>query len=201
MVIDTQATPVMAQDVIRRIREVTDKPIRYVVMSHYHAVRVLGATALRARAHHRQPRHLRPHRRARRAGHEERDRALSASVPRGGVGAGADVADARVREAAHAVARHAAGRDPAARARPHQGRHGGVAAAGADPVLRRPRGVRRHAVHGRRLPRGLAGHARCDRRAVARASSSPGAVQRCRIPRSRPGIDGTRPSSPRCTTR
>ena len=45
MVIDTQATPVMAQDVIRRIREVTDKPIRYVVMSHYHAVRVLGATA------------------------------------------------------------------------------------------------------------------------------------------------------------
>ncbi len=43
MVIDTQATPVMAQDVIRRIREVTDKPIRYVVLSHYHAVRVLGA--------------------------------------------------------------------------------------------------------------------------------------------------------------
>lgn len=45
MVIDTQATPVMAQDVIRRIREVTDKPIRYVVLSHYHAVRVLGASA------------------------------------------------------------------------------------------------------------------------------------------------------------
>jgi len=45
MVIDTQATPVMAQDVIRRVREVTDKPIRYVVLSHYHAVRVLGASA------------------------------------------------------------------------------------------------------------------------------------------------------------
>ncbi len=45
MVIDTQATPVMAQDVIRRIREVTDKPIRYVLLSHYHAVRVLGAAA------------------------------------------------------------------------------------------------------------------------------------------------------------
>ena len=44
MVIDTQATPVMAQDVIRRIREVTDKPIRYVVLTHYHAVRVLGAS-------------------------------------------------------------------------------------------------------------------------------------------------------------
>jgi glyoxylase-like metal-dependent hydrolase (beta-lactamase superfamily II) len=47
MVIDTQATPVMAQDVIRRIREVTDKPIKYVVLSHYHAVRVLGASAYR----------------------------------------------------------------------------------------------------------------------------------------------------------
>ena len=44
MVIDTQATPVMAQDVIRRIREVSDKPIKYVVLSHYHAVRVLGAS-------------------------------------------------------------------------------------------------------------------------------------------------------------
>jgi glyoxylase-like metal-dependent hydrolase (beta-lactamase superfamily II) len=47
MVIDTQATPVMAADVIRRIREVTDKPIKYVVLSHYHAVRVLGASAYR----------------------------------------------------------------------------------------------------------------------------------------------------------
>jgi glyoxylase-like metal-dependent hydrolase (beta-lactamase superfamily II) len=45
MVIDTQATPVMAQDVIRRIRTVTDKPIRYVMLTHYHAVRVLGAAA------------------------------------------------------------------------------------------------------------------------------------------------------------
>lgn len=45
MVIDTQATPVMAEDVIRKIRTVTDKPIKYVLMSHYHAVRVLGASA------------------------------------------------------------------------------------------------------------------------------------------------------------
>jgi glyoxylase-like metal-dependent hydrolase (beta-lactamase superfamily II) len=44
MVIDTQATPAMAQDVVRRIRVVTDKPIQYVVLSHYHAVRVLGAS-------------------------------------------------------------------------------------------------------------------------------------------------------------
>jgi glyoxylase-like metal-dependent hydrolase (beta-lactamase superfamily II) len=45
MVIDTQATPIMAQDVIRRIRAVTRNPIKYVVLSHYHAVRVLGASA------------------------------------------------------------------------------------------------------------------------------------------------------------
>jgi len=48
MVVDTQATPDMAQDVIRRIREVTDKPIKYVVLSHYHAVRVMGASAYKA---------------------------------------------------------------------------------------------------------------------------------------------------------
>jgi glyoxylase-like metal-dependent hydrolase (beta-lactamase superfamily II) len=45
MVLDTQATPAMAQDVIERIRGVTDLPIRYVVLTHYHAVRVLGASA------------------------------------------------------------------------------------------------------------------------------------------------------------
>jgi len=47
MIIDTQATPVMAADVIRHIRKVTDLPIKYVVLSHYHAVRVLGASAYR----------------------------------------------------------------------------------------------------------------------------------------------------------
>lgn len=45
LVADTQATPAMAADVIRRIREVTDKPIKYVALTHYHAVRVLGASA------------------------------------------------------------------------------------------------------------------------------------------------------------
>jgi glyoxylase-like metal-dependent hydrolase (beta-lactamase superfamily II) len=50
MVIDTQATPAMAQEVIARIRGVTDRPVRYVVLSHYHAVRVLGASAYGADA-------------------------------------------------------------------------------------------------------------------------------------------------------
>ena len=47
MVIDAQATPVMAQEVIKRVRKVTSKPIKYVVLSHYHAVRVLGASAFK----------------------------------------------------------------------------------------------------------------------------------------------------------
>jgi glyoxylase-like metal-dependent hydrolase (beta-lactamase superfamily II) len=45
MVIDAQATPLIAREVIRRIRRVTSKPIQYVVLTHYHAVRVLGASA------------------------------------------------------------------------------------------------------------------------------------------------------------
>jgi glyoxylase-like metal-dependent hydrolase (beta-lactamase superfamily II) len=48
IVIDAQATPAMAGLVIERVRKVTDKPIKYVVLSHYHAVRVLGASAYNA---------------------------------------------------------------------------------------------------------------------------------------------------------
>jgi glyoxylase-like metal-dependent hydrolase (beta-lactamase superfamily II) len=45
MVIDAQATPRLAGQVIERVRSVTDKPIKYVLLTHYHAVRVLGASA------------------------------------------------------------------------------------------------------------------------------------------------------------
>ena len=45
MVIDAQATPQMARDVIAKVRTVTSKPVKYVVLTHYHAVRVLGASA------------------------------------------------------------------------------------------------------------------------------------------------------------
>ena len=48
IVFDAQATPAMANDVIARVKAVTDKPIKYVVLSHYHAVRVLGASAYKA---------------------------------------------------------------------------------------------------------------------------------------------------------
>jgi glyoxylase-like metal-dependent hydrolase (beta-lactamase superfamily II) len=48
MVVDAQATPLLAGKVIEKIRSVTDKPIKHVVLTHYHAVRVLGASAYRA---------------------------------------------------------------------------------------------------------------------------------------------------------
>ena len=45
MVIDAQATPRTAEAVIERVRSVTDKPIEYVVLSNFHALRTLGASA------------------------------------------------------------------------------------------------------------------------------------------------------------
>jgi glyoxylase-like metal-dependent hydrolase (beta-lactamase superfamily II) len=45
MVIEAQATPRLARKVIAAVRGVTDKPISHLVLTHYHAVRVLGASA------------------------------------------------------------------------------------------------------------------------------------------------------------
>jgi len=42
------ATPVVAAQWLAKLREHTDKPVRYLVLSHYHAVRVLGASAFDA---------------------------------------------------------------------------------------------------------------------------------------------------------
>jgi len=48
MVIEAQATPRLAGKVIECIRSVTDMPVSHVVLTHYHAVRVLGASAFKA---------------------------------------------------------------------------------------------------------------------------------------------------------
>ena len=45
MIVEAQATPRLAKKVIEQVRKVTDKPISHVVLTHYHAVRVLGASA------------------------------------------------------------------------------------------------------------------------------------------------------------
>lgn len=45
---EARATPLMAEQWLRRLRDHTDKPVRYLVLSHYHAVRTLGAAAFDA---------------------------------------------------------------------------------------------------------------------------------------------------------
>lgn len=46
--IEARATPAAARDWLRMLREHTDKPVKYLVLTHYHAVRVLGASAFDA---------------------------------------------------------------------------------------------------------------------------------------------------------
>lgn len=48
MIVEAQATPRLANKVIDCVRSVTDKPITHLVLTHYHAVRVLGASAFNA---------------------------------------------------------------------------------------------------------------------------------------------------------
>jgi glyoxylase-like metal-dependent hydrolase (beta-lactamase superfamily II) len=45
---EARATPVAARDWLVKLREHTDKPVKYLVLTHYHAVRVLGASAFEA---------------------------------------------------------------------------------------------------------------------------------------------------------
>lgn len=46
--IEARATPQAARDWLQQLRKHTDKPVRYLVLTHYHAVRVLGASAFGA---------------------------------------------------------------------------------------------------------------------------------------------------------
>lgn len=43
--IDTRATPAAARRMAEDLLQVTDKPVRYLALTHYHAVRVMGASA------------------------------------------------------------------------------------------------------------------------------------------------------------
>ena len=46
--IEARATPAAAQDWLKMLRQHTQKPVKYLVLTHYHAVRVLGASAFSA---------------------------------------------------------------------------------------------------------------------------------------------------------
>ena len=161
-----------------------------------------GRVGLRRAEHHREPRHLRSHRRARRGRHEERDRALSAPVSRRRVGARAHVADDRVRAAAVDAAR--------ARSRSRS-----CSSAAATPRATRSSGCRRRRSSSpaisSSMPRRLTpatpicptGRRRSTRsRRCGPRSSSPDAARRCRR-RATSRRDSTErgPSSPRCSPR
>lgn len=45
---DARATPASANIWLSELRKHTDKPVKYLILSHYHAVRVLGASAFNA---------------------------------------------------------------------------------------------------------------------------------------------------------
>ncbi len=97
---EARATPVAAREWLAQLREHTDKPVKYLVLSHYHAVRVLGASAFGAEVviAHEQTRRLvhllrsvdhRPRRQPRRVGsavlrtrtHRRRHRRLASPAP------------------------------------------------------------------------------------------------------------------------
>jgi len=46
--VEARATPAAASTWLEKLRQHTDKPIKYLVLTHYHAVRVLGASAFNA---------------------------------------------------------------------------------------------------------------------------------------------------------
>jgi glyoxylase-like metal-dependent hydrolase (beta-lactamase superfamily II) len=47
--VDARATPTAAEEWLGALRQLTDKPVEWLVLTHYHAVRVLGASAVAAR--------------------------------------------------------------------------------------------------------------------------------------------------------
>ena len=122
MVVDAQATPVMALEVIKRVRAVTDKPIKHVLLTHYHAVRVLGASAYqdaeilasdvtRGQIVERGRQDM-----------EFGDRPLPAAVPRGGIDPRPDLADHHLPRSVLDLARPARGPHHAHRAWSHRRR-------------------------------------------------------------------------------
>ena len=138
LVFDAQATPAMANKVIERVRTVTDKPIKYVVLSHYHAVRVLGASAYKAQAVIASAGNLSAGRGTRPAGLGFGIWPLSAAVPGCAEHSRPDLADADVRRRDVDLSRQARGAADAARRRAYLRRYRGLGAGRGGDVFRRP---------------------------------------------------------------
>ena len=138
LVFDAQATPAMANKVIERVRTVTDKPIKYVVLSHYHAVRVLGASAYKAQGI---VASQETYRLIEERGQQDWDSEYG-RFPRlfqdAAEHSRPDLADADLRRRDVDLSRQARGAADAARRRPHLRRHRRLGAGRRGDVLRRP---------------------------------------------------------------
>lgn len=155
MVIDTQATPLMAEKVLAEIRKVTDKPVKYILLSHYHAVRVLGAAAYGAEniIASRRTYDLIVER-----GQQDWESEFG-RFPR--LFQGHETIKSLTwpnligRRQADRRSRQPQGGNLESRPRPHRGRHHCLAAGGTNSLFRRPGGVRRHPLYRRRPSQGL----------------------------------------------
>ena len=157
LVVDAQATPAMAKEVIARIRTITDKPVKHIVLSHYHAVRVLGASGYEGAEiiASDTTRALIVER-----GQQDMDSEIGRfprlfrgkeSIP------GLDLASRHFRKEDDALDGQTRGADHPYRAFAYRRRHGGVAAEGARALCRRHGRVRRDALLRGRAFRRLAG--------------------------------------------
>ena len=81
LAIEARATPVMAQRWIDVVRTLTHNPFGDLVLTHYHAVRVLGARRVQRAADHHHRADGGPDRGGRRAGLGERARPHAATLP------------------------------------------------------------------------------------------------------------------------
>ena len=138
---EAMATPAAARRWLALLREHTDKPVRYLVLSHYHAVRVLGASAFDADVivTHEKTRELIAER-----GKQDWASEFAPHAAPGRAGrlrARAHLAHAHVLRPPHDRPRRRPRRPRAAvlRARAHRRRHRRLAAAAEGPLRGRPR--------------------------------------------------------------
>ena len=182
MVVDAQATPVMAQQVIDRVKKVTDKPIKYVLLNSLSCRARAGRFGLSRGGNPGVRRHPQPDRRARQGRHGFRDRPLPALVSRGRKHSRPDLALDHVSRSDLGLARQARGADHAYRPRPHRGRCGRLCAGRQRRVFRRSRRVSLGLLLRRRAFHRLAGDARSARRILRKRARCRAAAPRSRAP-------------------
>ena len=132
-------TPTHAREWLDVLASVTDSPSSWLVLTHYHAVRTLGASAFDARLGRRPREHSPVDPRTWPGGLGVGATALPPPVPGRRVDSRPDVPGRLFVDDTRAASRRARGAPPPPRRRAHHRRPGGLAAGGARPLRRRPR--------------------------------------------------------------